>query len=86
MSGGKNAPKSRLAKGLDPQELISKYAGTGKDYNYQGNNKYPDEFITLPFVVGRTFDNSTGKYIETHRVQIKYNETKGVHIFPVKEK
>lgn len=85
-SGGKNAPKSRLAKGLDPQELISKYAGTGKDYNYQGNNKYPDEFITLPFVVGRTFDNSTGKYIETHRVQIKYNETKGVHIFPVKEK
>lgn len=84
-SGGNSTPKSRLAKGLDPQELIDKYAGTGKNYDYRGNNKYPDEFITLPFIVGRTFDTSTGKYIETHRVQIKYNENNGVHIFPVKE-
>ena len=30
--GNHSVPKSRLSKGLDPQELINKYAGTGKDY------------------------------------------------------
>ena len=84
-SGGKITPKSLLAKGLDPQDLINKYAGTGDEYNFRPNQKYPDEFISLPFVVGRTYDNSTGKYIETRRLQIKYNEKSGAHIFPVKE-
>ncbi len=84
-SGGKITPRSLLAKGLDPQDLINKYAGTGDGYNFRPNQKYPDEFITLPFVVGRTYDNSTGKYIETRRLQIKYNEKSGAHIFPVKE-
>lgn len=84
--GSKTAPKSRLAKGLDPQELINKYAGTGKDYKYLGNNKYPDEYITLPFTVGVTYNKETGKYEETNRVQIKYNEKKGAHIFPISER
>ena len=84
-SGGKITPRSVLAKGLDPQDLINKYSGKGDGYNFRPNQKYPDEFITLPFVVGRTFDSSTGRYIETHRLQIKYNENKGAHIFPVKE-
>ena len=84
-SGGKITPRSVLAKGLDPQDLINKYSGKGDGYNFRPNQKYPDEFITLPFVVGRTFDSSTGRYIETHRLQIKYNENKGAHVFPVKE-
>lgn len=84
-SGGKITPRSLLANGLDPQELINRYAGKGDGYNFRPNQKYPDEFITLPFIVGRTYDNSTGKYIETHRLQIKYNEKSGAHIFPVKE-
>lgn len=85
-SGNNSVPKSRLAKGLDPQELINKYAGTGKDYKYLGNNKYPDEYITLPFTVGVTYNKETGKYEETNRVQIKYNEKKGAHIFPISER
>ena len=84
-SGGKITPRSLLANGLDPQDLINKYSGKGDGYNFRPNQKYPDEFITLPFVVGRTFDSSTGRYIETHRLQIKYNENKGTHVFPVKE-
>lgn len=84
-SGGKVTPRSILAKGLDPQDLINRYAGTGDGYTFRPNQKYPDEFITLPFVVGRTYDNSTGKYIETHRLQIKYNDKNGAHVFPVKE-
>lgn len=85
----KSTPKSRLAKGLDPEKLIKTYAGTGKNadnYKFVGNNKYPDEFISLPFVVGRTYDTTTGKYIETHRLQFKYNQQKGIHVFPVKDR
>lgn len=82
-SGGKITPRSLLANGLDPQELINRYAGTGDYYEFRGNNKYPDEFITLPFEVGRTYNKKTGKYEATNRVQIKYDENKGAHIFPV---
>lgn len=84
--GCKGTPRSRLAKGLDPQELIDKYAGTGKNYQYFGSNKYPDEYITLPFTVGVTYNRKTGKYEKTNRVQIKYNEKKGAHIFPISER
>lgn len=82
-SGGKVTPRSILAKGLDPQDLINRYAGTGDHYEFRGNNKYPDEFITLPFEAGRTYNKKTGKYEATNRVQIKYDENKGAHIFPV---
>ena len=64
-----------LAKVLDPQDLINKYAGTGNYYEFRG--------ITLPFEVGRTYNKKTGKYEATNRVQIKYDENKGAHIFPV---
>ena len=84
--GGKGTPRSRLAKGLDPQDLINKYAGTGKDYQFIGNNKYPDEYITLPFTVGVTYNKKTGKYEKTNRVQIKYDEKNGAHIFPILER
>lgn len=82
-SGGKVTPRSILAKGLDPQDLINRYAVTGDHYEFRGNNKYPDEFITLPFEAGRTYNKKTGKYEATNRVQIKYDENKGAHIFPV---
>lgn len=49
----------------------------------QRNNKYPDEFITLPFEAGRTYNKKTGKYEATNKVPIKYEENKGAHIFPV---
>ena len=85
----KLTPKSRLAKGLEPQELINKYAGTGKDadnYVFRKGSKYPDEFITLPFTAGVTFDKKTGKYVKTTRIQFRYNERKGIHVFPVEER
>lgn len=85
-SGGKITPRSLLAKGLDPQELINKYAGTGKDYEFRKGRKYPDEYITLPFIAGRTYNKQTGKYEPTHRIQIKYDENKGAHVFPVIER
>ena len=82
----KATPRSLLAKGLDPQSIIKEYAGKGDYYEFRDKNKYPDEFITLPFEVGRTYNKKTGKYEATDRVQIKYDENKGAHVFPVLRK
>jgi len=81
-NGGK--PKSRLAKGLDPQEIVSKYGGTGEMRVYKGNHCV-DEFVTIPDNAGVTFDAKTGKFVKTHRIQIKYTNN-GVHVLPVLER
>jgi len=80
-SGGKQTPKSRLFNSVDPQEIVDKYGGTGV-LRSKKNNHCVDEFITLPFEVGVTFDVNQKKYIRTHKVQIKYVKN-GTHIFPV---
>jgi len=81
-SGGK--PKSRLAKGIDPQEIVAQYAGTGVMQVCKGNHCV-DEFVTLPHTAGVTFDAKVGKFIPTHRIQIKYTNS-GVHVLPVLER
>ncbi len=86
IASGKGVPRSRLAKGLAPQELVDKYAGKGDSYTFRANQKYPDEYITLPFIAGRTYNRKTGKYESTHRIQIKYDENKGAHVFPILER
>ena len=77
-------PKSRLAKGIDPQEIVARYAGTGEPRVHNGNHCV-DEFLTLPQIAGVTFDAKVGKFIPTHRIQIKYTNA-GVHILPVLER
>lgn len=83
-SNGKQTPKSRLFNSIDPQKIVDKYGGTGVIVTTK-NNRCVDEFITLPFEVGVTFDIDQRKYIRTHRVQIKYVKN-GTHIFPVIER
>ncbi len=82
-SNGKQTPKSRLFRSVDPQEIVNQYSGTGI-LNTKKKNKCVDEYITLPYIVGKTFDKESGKYIGTHRVQIKYTKN-GTHVFPVRE-
>ncbi|MGN1100764.1 MAG: phage minor capsid protein [Huintestinicola sp.] len=48
-AGKKSTPRSALAKGLDPQQLINTYAGKGDGYKFTGK-KYPDEYISLPYL------------------------------------
>lgn len=81
--GKKTTPKSRLFSYIDPQALVDEYAGKGRLEYRPGSDSF-DEFITLPFNVGVTFDKATGKYVKTNVVQIKYSSEKGVHVFPTK--
>lgn len=81
---GKGKPKSILSGSVDIEEIVKKYAGTGKfEFNEKGGTI--SEFITLPEIIGRTFEIKIGKYVPSYRIQIKYGK-KGVHIFPTKEK
>lgn len=76
----RQTPRSVLRKDIDPQEIVNEYGGTGK-MESSSKGDCVNEFITLPFVVGKTFEKKKGKYVDTHTVQIKYS-AKGVHIFP----
>lgn len=82
-SDGKQTPKSILLRSVDPQKIVEKYGGTGI-VSTSNKNMCVDEYVTLPYIVGKTFDRAHGKYINTHRVQIKYTKN-GTHVFPVKE-
>ena len=83
-NGVKITPKSRLFSGIDPQWLVDTYSGTGR-FEFRPNSNSFDEFITLPFDVGVTFDKAIGKYIKTNVIQIKYSAKNGTHVFPTKE-
>ena len=76
----RQTPRSVLRKDIDPQEIVDKYGGRGK-MESSSKGDCVNEFVTLPFVVGKTFEKKKGKYVDTHTVQIKYGP-KGVHIFP----
>ncbi len=77
-------PKSRLYKTVNPQDVVDKYGGKGTLRTYKGN-QCVDEFVTLPYVAGVTYDKKVGKFVPTHRVQIKYTKN-GTHVIPVLEK
>ncbi len=83
-TGGDGRPKSILDKSIDTQKIVDTYAGTGS-IRYNSKSIYPEEFIKLPFIVGKTFDRKTGRYVSTNTLQIKYGKN-GPHIFPTKEK
>lgn len=83
LRSSKETPKSLLFKSIDPRLIVDQYGGTGI-LQSRKNNKCVDEYVTLPYEAGTTFDRSLGKYVKTNRVQIKYTKN-GVHVFPIKE-
>lgn len=80
---GRGAPKSILSRELDPHELVMKYSGTG-NLKFRTGAKYPEEYVKLPFTVGRTYDKKLGRYVPSNTLQIKYSD-RGTHVFPTKE-
>ena len=78
------SPKSRLYNHIDPQEVVDSCSGKGI-LQSRKRNKCVDEFVSLPYPVGVSYDKKSGKYVQTHRVQIKYTKD-GTHVIPVLER
>lgn len=83
-SNGKQTPKSLLYENIDPQKFVDKYSGTGQ-MHFPKNNSVVNEYIKLPYNVGKTYEKKVQKYISTNVMQIKYTQN-GVHIFPTVKK
>ncbi len=77
-------PKSVLRKDIDPQKIVDEYGGTGRMVSSTSGDCV-NEFINLPFVVGKTFDKKKWKYVNTNAVQIKYSPN-GTHVLPTVQK
>lgn len=78
----KGGNKSYLLDGINPQELVNKYAGTGEFVRDSKNKWANKEKITLPFDVGYVYDYENSEYKITNRMFIHYSKTKGTHIVP----
>ena len=79
--------KSYLLEGVDPQELVDKYAGTGELRRVDGVGKWVHkEFIEAEEDIGYWINNKNGDEVITNRFSISYSKEKGVHIVPAKPK
>lgn len=77
--------KSYLADGVDPQELVDKYHGTG-DYKITSPNKkwVKKEFVFGKDIMGFVVSEVTGEVTPTRYFSIHYSK-KGTYIVPRKE-
>ncbi|MHB1651659.1 MAG: polymorphic toxin type 50 domain-containing protein [Desulfitobacteriaceae bacterium] len=64
----------------DPQEVIDKYAGTGRQI-ISTKGVQPKEVITLPDIAGKYYNTDRGEYVETNNVTVVYSKT-GSHVYP----
>ncbi|MBS4534987.1 capsid protein [Clostridium sp. D2Q-14] len=78
--------KSYLLDGVDPQELVNKYAGTGElKFSKTKIEWTKKEFITSKENIGVNVDLDTGEEALTNYFSISYSK-KGTHIVPRKPK
>ena len=63
------------------QELIDKYAGSGKIELGNGTSN-PEETVRLKEPAGKYWDLKQRKYVETPWLRLKYTK-KDVHCYPV---
>lgn len=77
-------PQSYLYRGMDAQKLVQEHTGTGV-LQYTLGSATVKEYISLDESVGRYYNLGKKRYEETKRFCIIYN-SKGAHVFPVKDK
>lgn len=77
-------PQSYLYRGMDAQKLVQEHTGTGV-LQYTLGSATVKEYISLDESVGRYYNLGKKRYEETKRFCIIYN-SKGTHVFPVKDK
>lgn len=86
----KDSPKYKQGKSYlsisneEIQDIVSKFAGTGKIERTINGNFANKERIVLDKVVGVSINNKTGIETETRIIKIHYRKT-GVHIVPTME-
>lgn len=82
---GRNKEPSRLIITKEEAErLIQTYSGMGKPRVYKNGDVSNIEYAQAEHAVGKVFDDTSGKWIETRRFAIHHGKS-GSHIVPVKE-
>lgn len=77
---GQDTTPSYLLADVDPQALVKQYHGKGA---YKPNNDGTvREEVKADRVVGRSWDNKTGGYIDTRWFAIVYSK-RGTHVYPI---
>lgn len=74
--------KSYLLKGVDPQDLINKYAGTGIFQRSRKGKWKNKELISGDEFIGVNIDNITNELKYTNKFYIHYSKKEGTHIIP----
>lgn len=78
--------RSYLLDGIDPQELVNKYAGTGNFIrNTNGEWHRNQERVTVNDFVGINVNIKTGQLEFTRTFNIIYSKKKGTHVVPVSD-
>ena len=78
--------KSYLLDNIDPQELVNKYAGTGKIKRNRNGKWTNKEFVEHNENIGYAVNPETNEEILTNKFAIHYSKKKGTHIVPAKPK
>lgn len=78
--------RSYLLDGINPQDLVYKYAGTGEiRRNRNGDWHRNQEKITVDDFIGVNIDIETGQLGYTRTFNIIYSKEKGTHVVPIYE-
>ena len=84
-ASAREIPQSKLLISYEEaQEMINKYACSGKFRISSTGKVMNTEWVTVDKVIGKYCDNN-GRWHDTNRAQIMYSKT-SAHIIPVKEK
>ena len=76
--------RSYLLDGINPQDLVYKYAGTGEiRRNRKGDWHRNQEKITVDDFIGVNIDIETGQLGYTRTFNIIYSKEKGTHVVPI---
>lgn len=74
--------KSYLLDGVNPQELVNRYAGTDEIRRFDSGNWIKKQFFEHSDYIGVVVDSKTGRKTKTKYFSIDYSREKGTHIVP----
>ena len=82
--GRKQEPSRLTITKEEAERLIQTYSGMGRPRVYRNGGVSNIEYAQAEHAIGKVFDDTSGKWIETRRFAIHHGKS-GSHIVPVKE-